>query len=119
MTPSGVRAAVESVRLNSQPADMRASLSDYLLAVHLLLRDVRRLRGDPPGSALERDLESIARARWLRAERRVRRGPHGGVYYSGLRPETDLFIYDGPEFLHIEAKDLSGPLTRAIPTEFW
>lgn len=98
---------------------MRASLSDYLLAVHLLLRDAGRQRGTPPGSALEHDLESIANARWLRAERRVRRGPHGGAYYSGLTPETDLFVYDGPEFLQIEAKDLSGPMTRTIPTEFW
>ena len=98
---------------------MRASLSDYLLQVHLLLRDVSRRRGMPPGSALEHDLEAIAQARWLRAERRVRRGPHGGVYFSGLNPETDLFVYDGPEFLHIEAKDLAVPLGRAIPTEFW
>jgi hypothetical protein len=98
---------------------MRASLSDYLLEVHLLLRDTNRRRGTPPGSALERDLEAIANARWLRAERRVRRGPHGGVYYSGLAPETDLFVYDGPEFLQIEAKDLSGPMSRTVPTEFW
>jgi hypothetical protein len=98
---------------------MRASLSDYLYDVHRLLRNQTRSRGTPPGSALERDLEMSARARCLAAERRVRNGPHGGAYYSGLRPETDLFVYDGPEFLHIEAKDLAGPLARSIPTEFW
>ena len=98
---------------------MRAALSSFLLEAHWLLRDASRQRGSPPGSALERDLEAIATARWLRTERRVRRGPHGGVYYSGLSPETDLFVYDSPEFLHIEAKDHSSPLNRAIPTEFW
>lgn len=98
---------------------MRAALSSFLLEAHWLLRDASRQRGSPPGSALERDLEAIAAARWLRTERRVRRGPHGGVYYSGLSPETDLFVYDGPEFLQIEAKDLSSPLSRTIPTEFW
>jgi hypothetical protein len=98
---------------------MRAALSGFLLEAHWLLRDATRQRGSPPGSALERDLEAIATARWLRTERRVRRGPHGGVYYSGLSPETDLFVYDGPEFLHIEAKDLSSPLSRVITTEFW
>jgi hypothetical protein len=98
---------------------MRAALSSFLLEAHWLLRDASRHRGSPPGSALERDLEAIAAARWLRTERRVRRGPHGGVYYSGLSPETDLFVYDGPEFLQIEAKDLSNPLSRVIPTEFW
>lgn len=98
---------------------MRASLSSFLLEAHWLLRDASRQRGSPPGSALERDLEAIAAARWLRTERRVRRGPHGGVYYSGLSPETDLFVYDGPEFLQIEAKDHSSPLSRPIPTEFW
>jgi hypothetical protein len=98
---------------------MRGSLSDYLLEVQLLLRNTNRRRGAPPGSALERDLEAIAHARCLRAERRVRRGPHGGSYYSGLTPETDVFVYDGPEFLQIEAKDLGGPMSRATPTEFW
>lgn len=98
---------------------MRAALSSFLLEAHWLLRDANRHRGSPPGSALERDLETIASARWLRTERRVRRGAHGGVYYSGLSPETDLFVYDGPEFLQIEAKDLSHPLGRLIPTEFW
>ena len=98
---------------------MRAPLSNYLFELHLLLQDTNRRRGTPPGSALERDLEAIAHARWLRAERRVRRGPHGGVYYSGLRPETDVFVYDGPEFLQIEAKDVCGPMSWATPTEFW
>jgi hypothetical protein len=98
---------------------MRAALSRFLLEAHWLLRDAGRNRGSPPGVALERDLEAIAADRWLRTERRVRRGPHGGVYYSGLSPETDLFVYDGPEFLHIEAKDHSSPLGRVIPTEFW
>jgi hypothetical protein len=98
---------------------MRAALSSFLLEAHLLLRDAGRQRGSPPGSALERDLEAIAVARWLRTERRVRHGPHGGDYYSGLSPETDLFVYDGPEFLQIEAKDYSSPLSRAVPTEFW
>jgi hypothetical protein len=109
----------ESDLSSSKDETMRASLSDYLLQVHLLLRDVSRQRGTPPGSALEHDLEAIAQARCLRAERRVRRGPHGGVYFSGLNPETDLFVYNGPEFLQIEAKDLSVPLGRMIPTEFW
>ncbi len=98
---------------------MRTALSDFLLEAHGLLRDPGRRRGSPPGFALETDLEAIAAALWLRTERRVRRGPHGGVYYSGLSPETDLFVYDGPEFLHIEAKDLSNRLNRVIPTEFW
>jgi hypothetical protein len=98
---------------------VRASLSDYLLEVHLLLRDANRRRGTPPGSTLERDVEAIAHARWLQAERRIRRGPHGGAYYSGLTPETDVFVYDGPEFLQIEAKDLSRPMSRTAPTEFW
>lgn len=98
---------------------MRAALSSFLLEAHWLLRDASRNRGSPPGVALERDLEAIAADRWLRTERRVRRGPHGGVYYSGLSPETDLFVYDGPEFLQIEAKDHSSPLSRPIPTEFW
>jgi hypothetical protein len=98
---------------------MRAALSGFLLEAYWLLRDASRYRGSPPGSALERDLEAIASARWLRTERRARRGAHGGVYYSGLKPETDLFVYDGPEFLQIEAKDLSNRLTRVIPTEFW
>jgi hypothetical protein len=98
---------------------MRTSLSDYLLDVHLLLRDTNRRRGTPPGSALECDLEAIANARWLRAERRVRRGPYGAVYYSGLSPETDLFVYDGPEFLQIEAKDLCRPMSRTTAAEFW
>jgi hypothetical protein len=98
---------------------MRAALSSFLLEAHWLLRDATRHRGSPPGVALERDLEAIAAAHWLRTERRARRGPHGGVYFSGLSPETDLFVYDGPEFLQIEAKDLSNPLSRVIPTEFW
>lgn len=98
---------------------MRSALTNYLLDVHLLLCDQRRERGFPPGSALECDLQATAEAKWLHAERRVRRGPHGGAYYSGLRPETDLFVYDGPEFLQIEAKDLSGSMGRFIPTEFW
>lgn len=98
---------------------MRAALSGFLLEAHWLLRDPLRQRGSPPGSALERDLMAMASARLLPSERRVRRGPHGGVYYSGLSPETDLFVYDGPEFLQIEAKDLSSPITRVIPTEFW
>ncbi len=98
---------------------MRAGLASFLYEAHCLLRDAKRSRGSPPGSALERDLESIAAARWLRTERRVRRGPHGGAYYSGLSPETDLFVYDGPEFLQVEAKDFSSPVGRVIPTEFF
>src|SRR5437868_14250163 len=98
---------------------MRAALSGFLLEAYWLLRDVSRYRGSPPGSALECDLEAIAKARWLHSERRVRRGPRGSAYYSGLSPETDLFVYDGPQFLQIEAKDLSNPLSRVIPTEFW
>jgi hypothetical protein len=100
-------------------AMMRTALSQYLLDVHCLLRDRHRDRGSPPGAYLERDLEVLARSRRLYTERRVRRGPHGGVYYSGLSPETDLFVYDEPQFLHIEAKDLCGGLARAVTTEFW
>ncbi len=84
---------------------MRDSLSEFLWDAYRLLRDQSRDRGTPPGSALERDLQELAQLRWLHTERRTRRGPHGGTYYSGLSPETDLFVYDGPEFLHIEAKD--------------
>jgi hypothetical protein len=98
---------------------MRAALSRYLLDVYLLLRDEQRQRGFRPGPALERDLEVLAQERWLHTERRVHRGPFGGAYYSGLGPETDLFVYDGPQFLHVEAKDLTGTLARAVPTEFW
>lgn len=98
---------------------MRSTLSNYLLDVHRLLCDKQRDRGIRPGFAFERDLQAIAETNWLHAERRVRRGPHGGVYYSGLSPETDLFVYDGPEFLQIEAKDLSHSMGRLIPTEFW
>jgi len=100
-------------------AMMRAALSQYLFDVHRLLRDEQRERGAQPGLYLEEDLEGLARSRWLRTERRIRRGPHGGVYYSGLSPETDLFVYDGPQFLHLEAKDLCGGVGRAVPTEFW
>src|SRR5438046_2448624 len=107
---------VLSIKVNAM---MRFALSDFLLDVHLLLRDNGRERGVRPGVCLERDLEALAHSRWLHTERRVRRGPHGGVYYSGLAPETDLFVYDGPQFLHVEAKDLSYPVGRAVPTEFW
>ena len=85
---------------------MRPALSRYLLDVYRLLRDEHRERGLRPGPALERDLEGLAQSRWLHTERRARRGPFGGAYYSGLAPETDLFVYDGPQFLHVEAKDL-------------
>ncbi len=98
---------------------MRTALAQYLLDVQLLLRDQHRERGDRPGACLEFDMERLAHLRWLHAERRVRRGPYGGVYYSGLSPETDLFVYDGPQFLHIEAKDLCCGVGRAVPTEFW
>jgi hypothetical protein len=98
---------------------MRAALAEYLLEVRALLRDERRDRGTRPGPSLERDMEELARRRWLHAERRIRKGAYGGVYYSGLAPETDLFVYDGPEFLHIEAKDTGGGVGRAVPTEFW
>ena len=98
---------------------MRRSLSNYLLKVHELLRDQSRDRGVRPGSPFERDLQAVAAEQWLHSERRVRCGPHGGVYYSGLTPETDLFVYDGPAFLHIEAKDWSSLLSRSIVTEFW
>lgn len=98
---------------------MRRALSNYLLKVYELLRDRSRDRGVRPGFAFERDLQALAAEQWLHSERRVRRGPYGGVYYSGLRPETDLFVYDGPAFLHIEAKDWSSLLSRPIVTEFW
>lgn len=119
MKERGRRNAGVLGRLSDQGLAMRTALSSYLLEVHQLLGDQRRDRGIWPGSALERDLQALAESRWLHAERRVRRGPYGGVYYSGLRPETDLFVYDGPEFLQIEAKDLTGSMSRAIPTEFW
>lgn len=98
---------------------MRSALRRYLVDVHSLLRDEQRDRGSRPGPLLELDMERLATTRWLHAERRVRRGPYGGAYYSGLAPETDLFVYDGPQFLHVEAKDLCGGVGRAIPTEFW
>jgi hypothetical protein len=98
---------------------MRSALTLYLADVHCLLRDEQRDRGCRPGPLLELDMERLANTRWLHAERRVRRGPYGGVYYSGLAPETDLFVYDGPQFLHVEAKDFCGSVGRAIPTEFW
>lgn len=98
---------------------MRAPLARLLLDVHLLLRDEGRERGTRPGLGLEEDIEDLAHWRGLHTERRVRQGPHGAVYYSGLTPETDLFVYDGPQFLQVEAKDLTGCVGRAIPTEFW
>lgn len=98
---------------------MRSALSQYLADIHELLRDEQRQRGTWPGVYLEQDLETLAHARSLWTERRVRRAPYGGAYYSGLTPETDLFVYDGPQFLHIEAKDVCAAIGRAIPTEFW
>lgn len=98
---------------------MRRSLVRYLMNVHRLVRSNQRQRGARPGVYLEEDLEHLARDVWLRTERRVRRAPHGGLYYSGLAPETDLFVYDGPQFLHVEAKDVAGGVGRAVPTEFW
>ena len=98
---------------------MRVGLLRYLSDVHALLRDEQRNRGTRAGEFLECDLEALARFRNLHSELRVRSGPRGGVYYSGLAPETDLFIYDGPQFIHLEAKDQNGSLGRAIPTEFW
>ena len=98
---------------------MRTALRRYLLDVHTLLRDEQRDRGEAPGVALELDLEFLAQARSLYVERRVKRGPYGGTYYSGLSPETDLFVYDGPQFFHIEAKDTSTSIARSVPTEFW
>lgn len=98
---------------------MRTALRRYLLDVHLLLRNEQRDRGATPGAALELDMEFLAQARSLYVERRVKRGPYGGTYYSGLSPETDLFVYDGPQFLHIEAKDTSTSIARSVPTEFW
>src|SRR5881296_195344 len=98
---------------------MRARLVRYLFDVHCLLRNEHRQRGARPGVYLEQDLEDIAHGRWLHTELRARRAPYGGVYYSGLAPETDLFVYDGPQFLHLEAKDMSSGVGRAVPTEFW
>lgn len=98
---------------------MRSALSQYLADVHELLRDEQRHRGEQPGAYLEQDLQALARSRLLWTERRVRRAPYGGAYYSGLTPETDLFVYDGPQFLQIESKDLCAAIGRAIPTEFW
>lgn len=98
---------------------MKRVLADYLLEVHTLLRDKSRFRGLPPGMLLEQDIEDLAVARALHSERRTRTGAYGGAYYSGLAPETDLFVYNGSEFLHIEAKDTAGGISRAVPTEFW
>ncbi len=98
---------------------MRPALATYLLNVQMLLKDKGRDRGARPGPLLEVDLEKIAHAGWLPVERRVHHAPFQGVYFSGLKPETDLFVYDGPQFLHVECKDLAGGITRAILTEFW
>lgn len=98
---------------------LKRALSIYLMNVYRLLRGAQRDRGVRPGIYLERDLEMLAHSQSLWTQRRVRRAPYGGVYYSGLTPETDLFVYEGSQFLHIEAKDLSVGIGRAIPTEFW
>jgi hypothetical protein len=61
----------------------------------------------------------LAHNRWLHAERRVREAPYGGSYFSGLHPETDLLVYDGPEFLQVEIKDYARPIGRFEVTELW
>src|ERR1700704_1656000 len=96
---------------------MRSELSNLLLEIHLLLRDEHRSRGDQPGPQLERDVEGLARLRWLSSDRRTCRAPFQGAYYSGLRPETDLFVYDGPHFLQIEIKDTR--VSRLALADLW
>jgi hypothetical protein len=61
----------------------------------------------------------LAQQCWLHAERRTRRAPYGGSYFSGLHPETDLIVYDGPEFLQIEVKDYARQIGRFEVTELW
>ena len=96
---------------------MRLRLTNLLLEIHFLLRDERRVRGDQPGPQLERDVEWLTKLRWLSTDRRAYRAPFDGAYYSGLRPETDLFVYDGPQFLQIEIKDTK--VSRLAVTELW
>ena len=98
---------------------LRATLCKFLMDACRLVRDESRDRGLRPGVLFEMDLERRAHAHLLHAERRVFEAPHGGTYYSGLKPETDLFVYDGPQFLQIEAKDLSCGVSRAIVHDFW
>jgi hypothetical protein len=96
---------------------MRLRLSNLLLEIHFLLRDEHRDRGDQPGPQLERDVEWLTKLHWLSTDRRTYKAPFNGTYYSGLRPETDLFVYDGPQFLQIEIKDMK--VSRLAVTELW
>jgi hypothetical protein len=96
---------------------MRQRLSNLLLEIHFLLCDKRRDRGDQPGTRLEQDVEDLARQCWLSSKRRTKQAPFGGACYSGLQPETDLFVYDGPQFLQVEIKDTN--ITRLAVTELW
>ena len=96
---------------------MRQRLSNLLLEIHNLLRDKTRDRGNQPGSQLERDVEWLASFCWLSSYRRTKQVPFGGAYYSGLHPETDLFVYDAPQFLQIEIKDTN--VSRLAVTELW
>jgi hypothetical protein len=95
---------------------MRRRLVNLLLETHCLLRDPNRDRGIRPGPQLERDVEWLANLSLLSSIRRAKEAPFGG-YYSGLLPETDLFVYDGPEFLQIEIKDTC--FSRFHVTELW
>jgi hypothetical protein len=96
---------------------MRQRLSNLLLEIHCLLRDKSRDRGDQPGVRLERDVERLASLCWVSSDRRTKQAPFGGACYSGLQPETDLFVYDGPQFLQVEIKDTN--ITRLAVTELW
>jgi hypothetical protein len=96
---------------------MRSELSNLLFEIHLLLRDEHRSRGNQPGPQLEQDVERLARLRWLSSDRRTCKAPFQGAYYSGLRPETDLFVYDGPQFLQIEIKDTR--VSRLAVSDLW
>jgi hypothetical protein len=98
---------------------MDKRFADWLLDVHALLNDGSRQRGVPPGSALETDIERLASRHWLPTERRIRRGPLGASYYSGLTPETDLFAYARLEFLQTEVKDYSCAIGRAVVAELF
>jgi hypothetical protein len=98
---------------------MRQRLLNLLFDVYVHLNDSRRERGQPPGVALEVDIERLAGKHWLVTERRTRRGPLGSAYYSGLSPETDLFAYAKPEFVQAEIKDLSSTVGRTVVTDLF
>lgn len=98
---------------------MRERVVNWLLDVRVHLNDSERQRGQPPGAALEHNIERLAGLRWLLTERRTRRGALGSAYYSGLTPETDLFAYARPKFFQTEVKDYSASIGRTVVTELW